>query len=298
MNYPMIENADEKLREICMEGINTKYKGDLKNTARFRLDQELTIVEKQGSASGYLTVIYALRAAGAEAEEIFFCGSMASSVLSFAAGLSCIDPLTADPKLYSEFHFGMHGEYTPAFELRVTKEHHDRLVSYFESYPGPEKITKRVDEFGTAIGVFIGEADENDPHDSFRITAVEGRTGFASADELIEKEILDACDPKTDAEYVKCFGMSLSTGTWTDNAEVLLRDGTAPLKDLIADREDVYEYLMNHGVEKEKAFEIAEYVRRGRPQGMPPGRNRWKDGMLETMQAAGIPKPGSWSPAF
>ena len=142
MNYPMIENADEKLREICTKGINRKYNGDLKNTARLRLDQELAIVERQGSASGYLTVINALRAAGAEAEEIFFCGCMASSVLSYAAGLSCIDPLTADPKLYSEFYFGLHGEYTPAFELRVTKEHHDRLVSYFESYPGPKRSQK------------------------------------------------------------------------------------------------------------------------------------------------------------
>ncbi|MCR4762894.1 MAG: hypothetical protein K5696_05130, partial [Lachnospiraceae bacterium] len=121
--------------------------------------------------------------------------------------------------------------------------------------------------------------------DSFRITVAEGRNGFASADELIEKEILDACDPKTDAEYVKCFGMSLSTGTWTDNAEVLLRDGTAPLKELIATREDVYEYLLDHGIEREKAFEIAEYVRKGKANS-----RGWKDGMLETMQAAGIPE--------
>ncbi|MCR5675227.1 MAG: hypothetical protein K6G16_05890 [Lachnospiraceae bacterium] len=284
MNYPMIENADEKLREICVEGINEKYGEPLKNTAMCRLEQELSIVEKQGSASGYLTVINALRAAQVEASELFFCGCIASSVLAYAAGLSDLEPLTCVPKLYSEFHFGLHGERHPAFEVRVTKENHDRLLQYFENYPGPEKITKRVDEFGTVFGVTIGETDKNEIGELFRMNIIPGDDVAISADEEITGEILEACAPESDADYVKCLGLRHSTGAWRDNAEILVREGTAPLKDLIANREDVYEFLMEHGVERDKAFEIAEFVRKGRAK-----RRGWKDGMLETMQEAGIP---------
>ncbi len=285
MKYPMIENADEMLREICVEGINRKYDEPLKNTALFRLEQELSIVAKQGSASGYLTVINALRAAQVEASELFFCGCIASSVLAYAAGLSDLEPLTCTPKLYPEFYFGMHGERTPDFEVRVTKENHDRLVQYFDNYPGPEKITKRIDEFGTVFGVYIGEKDENESRDVFRMNMLQGEDTVISADEAIPAEILEACAPESEEDYVKCMGLKRSTGAWRDNAENLIREGTAPLGDLISTREDVYEYLMEHGVEKEKAFEIAEYVRKGKVRG-----RGWKDGMLEAMKDENIPE--------
>ena len=288
MKYPMIENADEKLREICIAGISEKYEEPLKNTAMFRLEQELSIVEKQGSASGYLTVINALRGAQVEASELFFCGCIASSVLAYAAGLSDLEPLTCVPRLYPEFHYGLHGDRLPSFEVRVTKENHERLLRYFENYPGPEKITKRVDEFGTVFGIYIGETEEtegNEFSELFRMNIIPSESRITGEDEEIPEEIIEACSPENDADYVKCLGFRYSAGAWEDNAENLLREGTAPLNDLIANREDVYEYLMEHGVEKESAFEIAEHVRKGKAR-----RRGWRAGMLETMHHAGIPE--------
>lgn len=55
--------------------------------------------------------------------------------------------------------------------------------------------------------------------------------------------------------------------------------------ELISCREDVYEYMMEHGIEKGKAYDIAEYVRKGRAE-----KSGWKDGMSETMKNAGVPE--------
>ena len=94
----------------------------------------------------------------------------------------------------------------------------------------------------------------------------------------------DVCHPRTFSEYVKCFGLKHSTGVWEDNAEILLRERNVPFADLLAHREDVYEYLLKHGIEKDTAFEIAEYVRKGKAN-----RRGWTPEMLEALDEAGIP---------
>ena len=43
--------------------------------------------------------------------------------------------------------------------------------------------------------------------------------------------------------------------------------------------------MMEHGIEKGKAYDIAEYVRKGRAE-----KSGWKDGMSETMKNAGVPE--------
>lgn len=50
----------------------------------------------------------------------------------------------------------------------------------------------------------------------------------------------------------------------TSNAEILIKEGTSCLSDVIASREDVFDYLTKRGFSQEKAFEIAERVRKGR----------------------------------
>ena len=133
MKDRMIGNADEQLREICVEGINGKYDESLKRTALCRLDQELSIVTRQGTASDYLRVIKALRAARIEASELIFRGCTASSILAYAAGLSDLEPLTGVPGSHAGSRSGLHRVRHSGFEVRVTKENYDRLMEYFRN---------------------------------------------------------------------------------------------------------------------------------------------------------------------
>ena len=58
--------------------------------------------------------------------------------------------------------------------------------------------------------------------------------------------------------------MQHGTGTWINNVESLLSTGAVTTEQVIACREDVLEYLLAHGVEREQAYEMMEDVRKGR----------------------------------
>ena len=84
---------------------------------------------------------------------------------------------------------------------------------------------------------------------------------------------------------MKCYGLAHGTNVWEGNAENLLKDGTLLPSELIADREDVYEYLIQHGFEKRAAFEIAESVRKGRIH-----KSGWKTEQLEALREKEVPE--------
>ena len=77
------------------------------------------------------------------------------------------------------------------------------------------------------------------------------------------RDMLLTTKPKSFDDLVRISGLAHGTNTWTDNGEKLLHDGYS-ISELPALREDVFLRLLNYGVERESAFRIAEYVRRGR----------------------------------
>ena len=268
--FPHIYDADEILRELSYVGINSKYTGDLKEKAVSVIEDELGCVKRQGSASGYLVLINALKEVGAleTAEEFAVGGIFASSLISYATGLSDIEPLNSKPKLYSEFFFGIHNNRMPSFELIVSADLLNRLMEYFDNYPGEEPVERKYDPQDQCTSVYIGEIEEetienvtfnNTFHIDFK--SIEDEEGFHN--ELMSNDVIDASHPKTYADYVKCYGLKHGTGVWENNAEILMHEGKVPFNDLIAHREDVYEYLLERELDRNTAYEIAEYVRKG-----------------------------------
>ena len=69
--------------------------------------------------------------------------------------------------------------------------------------------------------------------------------------------------PKDFNDLVQISGLAHGTGTWIDNGENLLDNGHT-LSELPTLRDDVFLQLMKYGLSKEAAYQIAEYVRRGR----------------------------------
>ena len=50
--YPYIENAGEKLKDLCIKGLDARYSGEERDRAESRLNEELDIIHRQGSTSG------------------------------------------------------------------------------------------------------------------------------------------------------------------------------------------------------------------------------------------------------
>jgi DNA polymerase-3 subunit alpha (Gram-positive type) len=83
------------------------------------------------------------------------------------------------------------------------------------------------------------------------------------------RQMLVDTKPKTFAGLVKISGLSHGTDVWLKNAQSLVTGkteyGTIPFNDIIGCRDDIMVQLQEFGLEPLKAFDIMEFVRKGKP---------------------------------
>lgn len=106
--------------------------------------------------------------------------------------------------------------------------------------------------------------DEKQPISEYKVKGLEN---VLTND--FEKEIADILQPKTIKDYVKVKSIGHGTDVWNYNQDVLVAEGKITLDNLIATREDILEYLLDHSIDKDVALEILNFIRKGRPKKDP-----------------------------
>ncbi len=107
-----------------------------------------------------------------------------------------------------------------------------------------------------------------------------GTLGLPEFGTSFVRQMLLETNPGTFSELVRISGLSHGTDVWYNNAQELIQNKTATLKEIIPARDEIMIYLISMGVEKKTAFKIMENVRKGR--GLT-------DAEIEMMEEADVP---------
>lgn len=127
--------------------------------------------------------------------------------------------------------------------------------------------------------------ENTDLNDSDVISAIKNGESYEilELDNQKSCEIIKAADPHTFSELVKAYSLGHGVGTWTDNAETLIKSGVCTVRDVAASREDILLYLTGKGIEFEKAYRIMEITRRGKAE------TRLTEELVADLRSHGVP---------
>ncbi len=102
--------------------------------------------------------------------------------------------------------------------------------------------------------------------------------------------------PQSFSDLVRIAGLAHGTDVWQNNAEILIKKGTATISTAICTRDDIMTYLIEMGVEPSEAFSIMENVRKGKiAKAVSSGKTEQWDGWKADMLACGVPEWYIWS---
>lgn len=287
IQYPKISRADSRLKTTVFDRLQQLYPMSVPDRVKQQIDWELKIIEEKECESGFLLAKELMNALGIAEEAICPRGTLGSSLVAYLMGVTCFDPLCNEyPALYPEFCFGAAGEYSLSFEFNTLTKMKASLLDAAKGLNGAGFVEERYDDNDKLIGInfYQGDKKEIDPSEVFHINICYAPVSETNDEFLISPEILEKCRPRNFLEYVKCFGLTHGTDVWEDNGEVLLHSEHFGVQDLIADREDVFEMLTSKGFSRGKAFEIAEWVRKGAAK-----RKGWKSGWKDEMIQRDVP---------
>ena len=77
-------------------------------------------------------------------------------------------------------------------------------------------------------------------------------------------DIANMAKPKTFYDLVKIISLAHGDGVWDNNFKNLINDKKATLQDIISNRDDLFDILVNHNVSIDESYKIMEEVRKGR----------------------------------
>lgn len=165
-------------------------------------------------------------------------------------------------------HFDFHSIHDNLLKLDILGHDDPSTIRMLEDLTGIDALKIPLDDKET-MSLFSGtEALGVTPE---QIGSEVGTFGVPEFGTNFVRGMLVDTKPTTFVELLIISGLSHGTDVWLNNAQNLIKEGTCNLSQVIGLRDDIMVYLLQHNLEPSMAFQIMEFVRKGRAakEGMP-----------------------------
>ncbi|NGP44093.1 PolC-type DNA polymerase III [Bacillaceae bacterium SIJ1] len=174
-------------------------------------------------------------------------------------------------------HFDFHSIHDNLLKLDILGHDDPTVIRMLQDLSGIDPKTIPTDD-AEVMKLFAGTESLGVTPE--QIQCKTGTLGIPEFGTRFVRQMLEETKPTTFSELVQISGLSHGTDVWLNNANELIYNGTCELADVIGCRDDIMVYLMHKGLEPSLAFQIMEFVRKGR--GL-------KDEWIEEMKAHNVP---------
>lgn len=158
-------------------------------------------------------------------------------------------------------HFDYHSIHGTLLKLDILGHDDPTVIKMLEDLTGVDARKIPIDDKKT-MAIYTGTESLDISPES--INSEVGTFGIPEFGTKFVRQMLVDTKPTTFSELVKISGLSHGTDVWLNNAQDLVRNGTAKLSEVICTRDDIMLYLIKKGLEPKQAFKIMEDVRKGK----------------------------------
>ena len=158
-------------------------------------------------------------------------------------------------------HFDYHSIDQNLLKLDILGHDAPSMIRQLQDMTGVDPLTVPIKD-DKVMSIFIGTEglDIKDPDYKF----THGSYGIPEFGTKFVRQMLDDIQPTSFEELVRISGLSHGTDVWLGNAQDLIVNGVTTMKEAIATRDDIMNYLRLKGLPNKDAFTIMEKVRKGK----------------------------------
>ena len=276
-----LENGENIIESICNSRLEKIYGQEIPKQIQTRYENELDLIRKNNYESLFILNYLIAKKAKEDNEYYVLRGIGSNSYIAYLLGISELNPLDYD--LEYEMSYGLNGEKSPEFYYFFSSTYYSDIMKYVK-----ETVIKNINYDATYIDnnfikylvhiyIFVDTGIDT-LYELKKITGMDYNSInfndkkiwdiFSDYNKIIcympsyfNKSLFQQIQPKSLEEFCTIYGLTKSTFD--------LDEGNNSVEQIInlkeySTRDDIYSFLLRKDIEKEIAFEITEFIRKGK----------------------------------